>query len=60
MFAGAAGVTVTVNAAGARLNVPSVVFDTWATAIVAEPCECGVTVSVGVAPQEVNVTDAGL
>src|SRR5450830_157876 len=54
------GATFTVNVAGARLKVPPVSFDVWARLIVAEPAACGVTVSVGVAPQLAKVTVEGL
>src|SRR6266511_3095780 len=52
--------TVTVNVAGARLNVPSVVLDVSLTLIVVAPCATGVTVSVFISPQDANVSEDGL
>ena len=60
VFAGAAAVTLTLNVAGARLNVPPVLFDVWLTLIVAEPAATGATVSVFKSPQDVKVTELGL
>jgi len=37
------GVTLTVNVAGAKLNVPAVVFDVSLTVTVVEPLQNGVT-----------------
>ena len=60
VLAGAGAVTLTVNVAGARSNVPLVLFDVWLTLIVAEPAATGATVSVCVSPQDVKVTELGL
>ena len=54
------GVTLTVNVAGARLNVPPVLLEVWLTLIVAVPWLCGVTVSVLTSPQDAKVTELGL
>ena len=58
VFAGGGAVTLTVNVAGAKLNVPPVLLDVWLTVIDAEPTPTGVTVRVGVAPQLANVRGA--
>ncbi len=60
VFVGAAALTSTLNVAGARLNVPSVVLAIWASETVALPCETGVSVSVFASPQDVKVTELGL
>jgi hypothetical protein len=52
-------VTVTSNAAGRRLNVPPVLLEVWLSVMAADPTPCGVTVMVGVAPQDVKVIDVG-
>src|SRR6266540_13240 len=52
--------TVTVNVAGARLNVPSVVLDVSLMLIVVAPWATGVTVSVFTSPQDANVSEDGL
>ena len=48
------------NVAGARLKVPPVLFDVCDSVTVADPIATGVTVSVGVTPQLVNVIEDGL
>jgi hypothetical protein len=58
VFAG--GATLTVNAAGARLNAPPVVFEACVALIVADPDPTGVTVKIFVSPQLPNVTEDGL
>ncbi|HEX5072919.1 MAG TPA: hypothetical protein VFW03_06940 [Gemmatimonadaceae bacterium] len=55
MFDGVGGATFTMNVAVVKSNEPSVVFETCATVIVADPTESGVTVSVFVSPHDVKV-----
>ena len=48
------------NVAGVRSNVPAVLLDVSESETVDEPEATGVTVTFGVAPHEVNVTELGL
>ena len=57
--AAAGATTLTTKVAGARLNVPLVLFEVWLTLIVVDPTPCGVTVMVGVSPQLENVIELG-